>query len=60
MAVASEVGVRDDDQEKGTAQFSAFQAEETGECFNGSAEGEAAARQIGDEAWICEVVLLLT
>ena len=49
MAVASEVGTRDDDQEEGTALASAFKAEETGKCSDGES-----AWQMGDEAWICD------
>ena len=53
MAVASEIGARDDDQEKGTAQASAFNAEETCKCSDGSGEEES-AWQVGYEAWICD------
>ena len=42
MAVASEVGARDDDQEEGTVQASVFKAEETGKCGDGSGDGESA------------------
>ena len=51
MEVASEVGARDDDQEKATVQASAFKAEEAGKNGEGSGEGEP-AWQVGDEAWI--------
>ena len=47
MAVASEVGERDDDQDKCTVQASAFKAEETGKYGDGSGEGES-AWQVGD------------
>ena len=53
MAVASEVGARDDDQEEDTVPAIAFKADETGEGSDGSGRREL-AWQVGDEAWICE------
>ena len=55
LAVSSEVGAMDDDGDYGTAQASAFKAEETGECSDAlgrMGEGES-AWQVGDEAWLC-------
>ena len=42
MAVASEVGVRGDDQEEGTVQALGCKAGETGECSDGSGGEELA------------------
>ena len=41
MAVAIEVGARKNDHEKGTAQASAFEAEEAGKCSDGSGVRES-------------------
>ena len=45
-----------DDGDDGTAQVSAFKAEETGECsavLGRMGQGES-AWQVGDEAWLCD------
>ena len=53
MAAASQLGARDDGQEKGTVQALAFKAEEAGKCSDGWGEGES-TWQARDEAWICD------